>query len=385
MARPGNKNGKKKSRLWFDIHSWVGLKLSLFVSFILITGTLAVISNELDWLANGSMRVMPQAQSERVSWGTLYEAARADYPDMRLSYFTGPLDPWFAAGAYGQMPDGERRLIDINPYTGEVTGDRGWMSFQRFLRNTHRHLMLPVKWGVPLVSALSFLLIASMISGLIVYKKFWRGFLKQPRTRDARTLNGDLHRLVALWTLWFVPVIALTGLFYLAESLGWRAPSFGETGKAREVEITLTGEMIDEMAARAEEVQPGLDISVMLPPTRPGQPLVFQGYTDGTWLVRARASYVAFDPATGAVLGTHRSRDAGLHQRIAEMADPLHFGTFGGIWTKLIWFVFGAALSALSVTGVVIYGQRMVRSAMGTAKGTGAAPPAGRRQLEAAE
>jgi len=379
MARPGDKNGKKKSRLWFDIHSWVGLKLSIFMSFILITGTLAVISHELDWLANGSMRVMPQAQSERVSWGTLYDAVRADYPDMRLTYFTEPVDPWFTAGAYGQMPDGERRLIDINPYTGEVTGDRGWMSFQRFFRNTHRHLMLPVKWGVPLVSALSFLLIASMISGLIVYKKFWRGFLKKPRTRDARTLNGDLHRLVALWTLWFVPVIALTGLFYLAESLGWRAPPFGQIEKAQEVEVTLTGAMIYEMAARVEEVQPGLDIALMLPPTRPGQPLVFQGYTDGTWLVRARASYVAFDPATGNVLGTHRSRDAGLHQRIAEMADPLHFGYFGGIWTKLIWFVFGAALSALSVTGVIIYGQRTVRSAMGSTR------PVKARQLEAAE
>ena len=376
MARPGN---KKKSRLWFDIHSWVGLKLSLFMSFILITGTLAVISHELDWLANGSMRVMPQAASERVSWGTLYDAARTEYPDMRLSYFTGPVDPWFTAGAFGQTPDGERRLIDINPYTGEVAGDRGWMSVQRFFRNTHRHLMLPVKWGVPMVSALSFLLIASMISGLIVYKKFWRGFFKKPRTRDARTLNGDLHRLVALWTLWFVPVIALTGLFYLAESLGWRAPPFGKIEKAQEVEITLTGAMIDEMAARVEEIQPGLDIAVMLPPTRPGQPLVFQGYTDGTWLVRARASYVAFDPATGDVLGTHRSRDGGLHQRIAEMTDPLHFGTFGGIWTKLIWFVFGAALSALSVTGIVIYGQRTVRSAIGAAR------PVRARHLEAAE
>lgn len=379
MAGPTRKNGKKKSRLWFDIHSWVGLKLSIFMSFVLITGTLAVFSSEMDWLTHSSMRVAPQPVSERVSWGTLYEAARAEYPDWDLRYFSRPIDPWFAAGAYGHLPDGSTRLIDIDPYEGVVTGDRHWMSFHRFFRNTHRHLMLPVKWGVPLVSALSFLLIASMVSGLIVYKRFWKGFVKKPRTRDARTLNGDLHRLAGVWSLWFIPVIALTGLFYLAESLGWRAPPLGERKPASKTEIVLTGEMIDAFAARVEEVQPGLDIAVMLPPVRAGQPLVFQGYTDRTWFVRARASYVAFDPATGAVLGTHRSRDAGLHQRIAEMADPLHFGTFGGIWTKLVWFVFGVALSGLSVTGIVIYGMRTAKSVSRLTE------PARARQTVAAE
>lgn len=353
----------KKSRIWFDLHSWVGLKLSIFMSFILITGTLAVVSSEMDWATHASMRVTPQPDSERASWGELYDAARRAHPDWRLGILTEPADPWFAAQIYARTPDGRTRLVDINPYTGEVQGDRAWMSFHRFFRNTHRHLMLPVKYGVPLVSALSFLLIASMITGLVVYKKFWRGFLKRPRVRDGRTFNGDLHRLLGVWSLWFIPVIALTGLFYLAESLGWRAPPFGDVPDAAPVENRLTAAEIDAMAARVQDIQPGLRIAVMLPPGGPGDPLVFQGYTDRTWLVRARASYVAFDPATGEVLGAHRSRDASLHQRISEMADPLHFGYFGGIWTKLIWFVFGAALSALSVTGVIVYGKRAAKSA----------------------
>lgn len=95
---------------------------------------------------------------------------------------------------------------------------------------------------------------------------------------------------------------------------------------------------------------------------QPGDPLVFQGYSDATWLVRPRASYVAFDPATQALLGQHRSADATLHQRISEMADPLHFGYFGGLWTKFIWFGFGATMSALSITGIIIYGKRLLGS-----------------------
>ena len=351
--------GRKRARLWFDIHSWVGLKLSILMSFILVTGTLAVLSAEMDWATHASMRVEPRPESERASWGALYAAAQAAYPDWRIGLLTEPVDPWFAAQAYGHTPQGRTRLIDIDPYSAEVRGDRHWLTFQRFFRNAHRHLMLPTRIGVPLVSSLAILLVVSMVTGLVVYKKPWRGFFTRPRFRNLRIASGDLHRLCGVWSLWFIPVIALTSLFYLAESLGWRAPPFGTVAAARDVPGSLSAAGIDRLADRARRELPGLDIAVMLPPRRAGEPLIFQGYTDGTWLVRPRASYVAFDPADGSVLGSHRSRDAGLHQRISEMADPLHFGYFGGLPTKLVWFAFGGVLSALSITGIMVYGTRI--------------------------
>ena len=44
------------------------------------------------------------------------------------------------------------------------------------------------------------------------------------------------------------------------------------------------------------------------------------------------------------------------------MADPLHFGTFGGYWTKIPWFLFGALLTALSVSGVALYSLRLFKA-----------------------
>jgi len=119
-----SRRGRKRARLWFDIHSWVGLKLSIFMSFILVTGTLAVLSAEMDWATHASMRVEPRPESERASWGALYTAARAAYPDWQIGYLTEPVDPWFAAQAYGYTPAGHTRLIDIDPYSAEVRGDR---------------------------------------------------------------------------------------------------------------------------------------------------------------------------------------------------------------------------------------------------------------------
>jgi uncharacterized iron-regulated membrane protein len=48
------------------------------------------------------------------------------------------------------------------------------------------------------------------------------------------------------------------------------------------------------------------------------------------WLVRDRANAVGFDLRDGRLLDRRDGRDMNLHQRIAEMADPLHFGSFGG-------------------------------------------------------
>jgi uncharacterized iron-regulated membrane protein len=50
-----------------------------------------------------------------------------------------------------------------------------------------------------------------------------------------------------------------------------------------------------------------------------------------------------------------------LHQRIGEMADPLHFGYFGGYWTKVPWFLFGLLMTGLSVSGAAIYSLRIAR------------------------
>ena len=78
-------------------------------------------------------------------------------------------------------------------------------------------------------------------------------------------------------------------------------------------------------------------------------------------LVRERANVAWTDAVTGKVLLTTDGRALTAHQRLSEMADPLHFGTFGGIWTKLVWFAFGLVLTALAVSGVAVYALRLSR------------------------
>lgn len=358
------------SRVWFHLHSWIGLKLSLFMSFILITGTLAVFAHELDWLATPEMRVTPQ--DAPLAWGAMAENAAARFPDGTIELLYAPIDPWFAAEAVVLMPSGERRRVHLDPYDGSVKGVGSWANMHRFLRQTHRHLMLPTWIGVPLVSCLAFLLMASLASGLVVYKKWWRGFFRLPRRRNARTFWGDLHRLAALWSLWFVALIAVTGVWYLVESLGGHAPPAQTApspgaGPVLPTAVMLdAGKPVDDLVARAAAAYPALRIRELRPPRRTGDPFVFLGQAEA-WLVRDRVNAVALDPATGALRWIADGRTLTVHQRIAEMADPLHFGTLGGLPTKIVWFLFGLVLSGLSLSGIYLFGLRALHAVDGSA------------------
>ncbi|AUN32269.1 PepSY-associated TM helix domain-containing protein [Niveispirillum cyanobacteriorum] len=355
---------RKRRSVWWAVHAWAGLKLSLFMTFILATGTLAVFSAELDWLVTPSMRVMPQ-EGAKASWGTLAASARDAVPGGRLAQIYAPPHPGFAAEAWLDTSTARPTRVHLDPYTGRVTGVVGWYNIQRFLRETHRHLMLPVKLGVPIVCTLAFLLLASLVSGIVTYKKWWRGFFKRPRGGDGRRLSGDLHRLAGLWSLWFVALIAVTGVWYMVESLGGDAP---DHPRAPALSITATqpvGPALDALIEAGLRAYPGLDIrEIRYPTAKGGRGLVLMGQADA-WLVRDRSNAVWLNPDDGAVLLVSSGEELTAHQRISEMADPLHFGTLGGYATKIVWFLAGILLTGLSVTGVMIYSMRL-RAAVAT-------------------
>lgn len=220
--------------------------------------------------------------------------------------------------------------------------------------------MLPLAWGVPLVTALSIPLLLSLLSSLYIYRKWWRGFLKWPDASRPRRLWGDLHRLAGVWSLGFALLIALTGAWYLVESLGGGAPAAPtvRVAKGGSALTAVDPRAVDAAVRRVGQRWPGLQI-LAATPARDGTCIVFTGQAEA-WLVRERANNIAIDLRTQEVLGMNDGRMLDVHQRIAEMADPLHFGRFGGWPVRLLWFVAGVLLTSLCFTGVYLYGLRTV-------------------------
>lgn len=349
----------KRARLWWNVHQWVGLKVSLFLTFILFTGTLAVVSHEIDWLLQPSLRVAPSSVEGPVAWVEIARSA-ADHPaTAKVQSIEAPTAAAFAAQVVIERDDGTLAFLNAHPTTGEIQGAAPWVGAARVLRNMHRHINLPTWIGVPIVSSLAFLLLVSLVTSFVVYKKWWKGFGKPLRKRDARTWWGDVHRLAGVWSLWFVALISVTSIWYFVESLGLDAPPPPQVQEAPSA--SSSGEMdLDAALAAAHQAYPGLRIHRMILPDEDDTLVVLHGDYEAV-LVRPRSNAVYVDAATADVLLTTDGCDLNVHQRISEMADPLHFGNFGGYWTKVPWFLFGLAMTGLAVSGTAIYSLRLAR------------------------
>jgi uncharacterized iron-regulated membrane protein len=367
------------TRLWWQVHQWAGLKLTLLLSFVLLTGTLAVLAHEIDWLLRPTMRVDPATVTRPdVDWSAVARTVAQREPRSRIITLSAPIDPWYAAVAVVERPiaSGETRtrFVYLHPTTGEYLGDGHWVSVQRVLRNLHRHLMLPTKYGVPLVSSLAIVLLATFVTSFIIYKRWWLGFFKLLRFERPRRAWGDAHRLAGVWSLPFLLLIILTGLWYLMESLGGAAPRIGAPPRHGIAPTTSQAvALLPRSIVAAREAFPGLRLERIVFPTSSAAEFKFEGQYRAL-LVRERANAVSTDPASATVLSVVDGRDLSIHQRISEMADPLHFGDFAGLWSKAIWFLFGLLLTGLAVSGAVIYALRIF-AARGSAAARAPTPP----------
>lgn len=74
---------KSRSKLWFLVHSWLALPIWFFVLIVCVTGTLAVVSQEIVWLANPQMRAsQPSDDAPRLSYDQILAAIKK--PNRRL-------------------------------------------------------------------------------------------------------------------------------------------------------------------------------------------------------------------------------------------------------------------------------------------------------------
>lgn len=383
-GRPKRK--RTASNIAFLVHSASGLWLTILLAVVMISGTITVLYAEIDWLIHSEMRVTPG--EERVNPGQLYDSLRTAYPDVGVTNLrTGALTERRAASALVTSPEEGFRLVWLDQFSGAVVGETPFVTVGQFINILHTNLFLPVI-GRYFVNFFGVLLLISIVTGLITYKKFWRGFLRRPRFhRDARTWLGDLHRLTALWSLWFLLIIGLTGTWWFYEDPLVSAGGAPDIVAERPAPPTLTSAELDALGPETPQLRSGAEIvsavlqaypdmrvTLLLPPTNASQPFTVRG-DRGEILVEAGANTVYVNPYTAEIMGARLAEDWTVIQRVDAAMHPLHYGSWakGGaadLTVKLIWFLGGAVISFLTVSGLIIYLKRTRHAASSLFGGT---------------
>ncbi|MEM9574050.1 MAG: PepSY-associated TM helix domain-containing protein, partial [Pseudomonadota bacterium] len=248
---------------------------------------------------------------------------------------------------------------------GEVTGETHPLTVQRFFRDLNRYLFMPNYLGLPIVGSLSFLLLISLYTGLKTTRNWRTVMVRVRRNKGTRILLGDMHKAAGIWATWFFIVIAVTGIWYLAEfgyavageRMEAERPGMTEQ-RVAELGPVIRDRPIDEVVKVAKEAIPDLQITGVQFPLRHSQAYTVLGVRSNP-LLRDRANRVFVDPADLSVIKAQPEEKISTVAWLNEMADPLHFGTFGGLTTKIIWFIFGVFMTGLSITGVWLTWRRL--------------------------
>jgi uncharacterized iron-regulated membrane protein len=376
---------KLSNRFWFQLHGWCSLPIWLVFCFVCLTGTIAVISHELTWLTNPAARASNPQQLPAKPLAEIVDVVKQAYPtaDIRTVMV---FEPYLVHAVIFADHDKPQAIAYVNPYSGAIQQVNQGLTFIGFMRALHGWLLFP--WqssysiGYYLVSMMALVMLGALITGLIIYKKFWQSFTK-PKLRvhqGKKTFLADLHRLAGVWSLWFLLLMSATGLWYLTQAILWHA-DIDISPHAPLVHATELPEPLSTSSAAApnisaKAIEPTIDFAKALT-------IAQQRFTDfqpkyitmpehsrdmyhlmgrGDWLFYDNYAYkLSINPWTGAIAAEQSPAKMTPLQHVMHLADPLHYGTLAGIWTKLIWFLFGLLITGMSITGFMLWQQRTVK------------------------
>lgn len=365
-----------RAKYWFLLHSWLALPFWGFAFFVCLTGTLAAVSQEINWLIDPAFRANPPtADAQPMGLARAGQAALQHAPQAELQWLMQQED-YTAIQAQVVYPDARATVFYINPYTGAIQGTAPTVSLRSFLRALHGWLLIPFKggtsWGWFLVAALSLPMLGSLITGLVVYKKFWRGFFKfRIRiTQGPRVAWGDFHRLAGVWSIWFLALIALTGLWFLVQAIQWSLAASAEEPPSpimrEHIPLVATGQAAPKLALPdlLQQVQAQMPLGFV--PRYIGMPA--SAYDPvSVWGRNPRwplfYDWASANPYSGQIMQSRHLDNRSKLEWATDSLRALHTGDFAGPVLKIIWASFGLLLTLMVLSGMLIWHQRTAQAA----------------------
>jgi uncharacterized iron-regulated membrane protein len=360
-----------KLRVWSAVHRWSSLVCTIFILLLAVTGLPLIFHDEIDDVIGDGISVpsLP-AETPVLPLDQIVDAARQRYPSEFVQFFVWDRDrPGLINLVMGPVPSASRdqfHRLAVDARTAQILGEpttKGAVT--RFLLELHGELLMGVGGGL-FLGAMALLLLASIVSGVVLYGPFMRklpfGIVRNDRSRRITWL--DLHNLLGIVTVAWLVVVGATGAINtLAKPLFdiWRGQEMPHllTPYRDKTVVTQPGS-VDVAVEKARHAAPGMELaSVIFPSVRYGSPRHFLIWTRGRTPLTSRLfTPVLADAQTGEVVSASALP---WYLRALELSRPLHFGDYGGLPLKIIWALFDLITIVVLGSGVYLWFARSRR------------------------
>lgn len=337
-----------KNRTVLKYHSWLGLIVGLFLVIMGISGAVLVFQHDIEKVLWKDYVSIEDFEGLEIDRG--FRSIQKNYSgwDVRLMHFEEN-----EALIFNLRKPTERLFVFVHPSTGEIIQELNELTqFTRWLLKFHYSFHAGPA-GRIMVFLIGILFFFSLLTGIYLYRKsFFKTLLfKTPINRKTeRSYYSSLHRVVGVWSLILNLVLVITGIFlgYKVTMSGLNPPNAPNT--------PIVTAPIEKVLQEISTEHPDFEATyIRLPLTEEGTINVYGLYKDDPFFYSEFYNSFQADYRTGTITGIVKNRDADFSTKFSSSLIPLHFGQFGGIWSKLLYSFIGLSGPFLSISGFLIW------------------------------
>lgn len=357
------------------IHLWLSIPLGLIITVICFTGATLVFEQDITRTLNKHLYQVeiPQGK-ERLSPSEVINIVQDRHDGMEISSVSIPK----AADATYQISfsNGGKKVLFVNPYTGESIGWSKSYPFFQTMRKLHRWFLdIPkskgsMSVGKLIVGVSTIAMTVILISGLVIWIPRTRKALKNRLTvtcgKGVRRLMYDSHVALGFYATIFLLLMALTGPTW---SFGWyREAAYTLLGAEPQTSNQQSGHShghTDKKESSNTERKQDNTIAydVVLKEIQ-------DIYTDYNYIklskneatvslnkfgYKYKSDKVKFNPKTGVITSVKKFEENTVRQNLRWLIYSLHVGTWGGPVTKILYFLAALIGATLPLTGYYLW------------------------------
>ena len=362
----------------YDLHSWAGITLGLIVYIVCFSGSFALFDNEIKTWEDPALRIgvsdTPIAMNdvyddwiEQTTGGAEPEFMRFDFPTTYTPYYQGMVQ------YHDENDDHVFEQQRWHPNTAAPLAERGG-GLSEWLLDFHRDFMWPDLLGGrtvgrSLVGVVGIVLMLAILTGIIAHTKIREEAYSMRLKRSQRLKWQDSHKVVGLWGLPFFIMIAFTGAYLgVIIILSQLVTAIAFKGDTESLIEAVIGPQVEPTGQQVQMLSVD-ELRDMQHPVSGKDPymVVMRNYGD------AAAEFDVFYSATGSLRSVdvlHISGETGEQSppnpfreeiaplRVIGAITPLHYGTYGGIWLKVLYFVLGMSMAVVTALGCMMWIER---------------------------
>ena len=371
-------------KLFRKLHLWLSLPFGLIIMTTCLTGALLVFEKEITELVRHDSYTIPVRKTGRLSLQSLLERVASETPDsVQITSVTIPSD--FRRAYTVGLSKPRRAGVLVDPYTGKIVGQSGRLPFFTTVRELHRWLLDSMKpdsegifWGRIIVGTSTLLFVCILLTGLFLWwPKKLKGIgkrLKISLGHGRRRLFTDLHTVGGVYVFVLLLAMAMTGLTW---SFEWYRTGFykvfgaemAEGGKgdkgpkkdkgkdapreegAEQAKLPASYIYWEEAVSYVIEVSEADYTEITVKDGEVEVPLA------GLGNIRAADSF-RFDKKTGQMTDYKAYSEAKRDKKLRGWIYSIHTGAWGGLFTRICYFLAALFGASLPLTGYYIFYQR---------------------------